>query len=143
MSKKIFGFKTLTDEAVQVIISAVIKRASELEKQVCISVYAAHGSELAFFKMAKAPDLCSQIARDKAYTSACFGVATTDWQSILKDENERVLKGLSGVTRFITFGGGLPIISNGDLLAGIGVSGGSEGHDISCAQSGVDKFQRL
>lgn len=143
MPKGIMNLKVLTDEATEFIISSVLKKAGKLERHVCISVYASHGTELAYFKMTKSPELCSQIARDKAYTSACFGVATTDWREILENEDERVLSGLSQVKGFMTFGGGLPIFMEDDLIGGVGVSGASENEDVMCAQAGVDAFLRL
>lgn len=143
MPRGIITLNILTDEATETIVSSVLKKATELEKRVCISVYASHGAELAYFKMSKSPELSSQIARDKAYTSACFGVATTDWQEILKNENERVLSGLTRVKGFIAFGGGLPVLIDGELIGGIGVSGASENEDVMCAQAGVDAFLRL
>lgn len=143
MPTGITSLKILTDEATEIIISSVLKKASDLERKVCISVYGSQGTELAYFKMTKAPELCSQIARDKAYTSACFGVATTDWQEILKNEDERVLSGLSQVKGFMTFGGGIPILVDGELIGGVGVSGASENEDVMCAQAGVDAFEQL
>ena len=38
----------------------------------------------------------------------------------------------------VVFGGGLPILVNGEKLGGIGVSGGSEDQDIECAKAGLD-----
>ncbi len=143
MPTGIINLKTLTDEATGIIISSVLKKANDLERQVCISVYGSQGAELAYFKMTKSPELCSQIARDKAYSSACFGVATTDWQEILKNEDKRVLSGLSQVKRFMAFGGGIPILHDGELIGGVGVSGASENEDVMCAQAGVDAFAQL
>ncbi|MBN3825238.1 heme-binding protein, partial [Burkholderia sp. Ac-20384] len=40
--------------------------------------------------------------------------------------------------RFVAFGGGLPIVDDGALIGGIGVSGGSEAQDESCARAGLD-----
>ena len=45
--------------------------------------------------------------------------------------------------RMCIVGGGLPIVSNGKVVGGIGVSSGSPEQDLGCAQAGVDAFSLL
>ena len=39
--------------------------------------------------------------------------------------------------RLIVFGGGYPIKENGEVIGGIGVSGGHYKQDMECAQAGL------
>jgi len=39
--------------------------------------------------------------------------------------------------RFVAFGGGLPIVDNGELTGAVGVSGGSEAQDEEIAKAGL------
>jgi uncharacterized protein GlcG (DUF336 family) len=39
--------------------------------------------------------------------------------------------------RLIVFGGGYPIKENGEVIGGIGVSGGYYKQDMECAQAGL------
>jgi len=119
------------------VVSASASKAKDLGVSVCIAVYAASGHEVAFLRLDNAPDMCAGIARDKAYTAACFGQATHAWADLLAAEHTRVLAGLQRVPRFVTVGGGLPLKAEKDLIGGIGVSGGSEEQDIVCAAAGV------
>ena len=48
------------------------------------------------------------------------------------------VQGLVLRARFVAFGGGLPIVESGRLIGGIGVSGGSESQDETCARAGLD-----
>ncbi|MGH8750411.1 MAG: heme-binding protein, partial [Burkholderiales bacterium] len=40
--------------------------------------------------------------------------------------------------RLVAFGGGLPLRFEGQLIGGIGVSGGSEQQDEACAGAGIE-----
>ena len=78
------------------------------------------------------------IAIDKAYTAASFGLPTGAWHAALASHSDAVRQGLVLRPRFVAFGGGLPIVEDGALIGGIGVSGGSEAQDEQCANAGLD-----
>ena len=42
--------------------------------------------------------------------------------------------------RLVIFGGGLPIVSDGQVIGAIGVSGGSEEQDGVCAKAGLERL---
>ncbi|MDX2506031.1 MAG: heme-binding protein [Gammaproteobacteria bacterium] len=81
-----------------------------------------------------------ESARKKAYTSASLGRPT----SVLVDVvvNNPVTEGLRDMNdSILILGGGLPIVVNDELIAGIGVGGAPSGDlDEACAQSGIDKI---
>ena len=78
-----------------------------------------------------------EIAIDKAYTAASFGFATSQWPQILAGD-EALRLGLPLRPRLVVFGGGLPIVeAGGELIGGIGVSGGSAAQDEACARAGL------
>jgi uncharacterized protein GlcG (DUF336 family) len=127
----------LTHDAILTAVSAAAAKANELGRKVCICVNDAGGNRRAFIRMVGAPDLCERIAENKAYTSGIFGVDTKQWDKALANEHPRVLEGLKRLSRFTTFGGGLPIRVDGELVGGIGVSGASENEDELCARAGL------
>jgi len=45
--------------------------------------------------------------------------------------------------RLVVFGGGIPIVVDGENLGGIGVSGGSAEQDEICARAGHDALRSL
>jgi len=91
----------------------------------------------AFLRMPGAFLHSVEIAIDKAYTAASFGFPTSQWMALLADD-EALRIGLAERPRLVIFGGGLPILEAGELIGGIGVSGGSAEQDEQCAQAGVN-----
>ena len=112
-------------------------RAQELDVRVNIAVVDAGGNLTAFLRMPGAPLHSIDIAVDKAYTAASFGLPTSQWSVALLSHSEAVRQGIVRRPRFIAFGGGLPIIEADHRIGGIGVSGGSEEQDEQCAQAGL------
>jgi len=88
---------------------------------VTIAIADAGGNLLAFSRMDNAMLGSIQIAIDKAFTAAFGKRPTGDWK---RDFQAPDMVPLFVHERWITFSGGFPIISNGVLLGGIGVSGG-------------------
>ena len=43
----------------------------------------------------------------------------------------------AGTDMYVTFGGGLPIMADGQCVGGVGVSGGTGEQDTEVAQAGV------
>jgi len=77
------------------------------------------------------------IARDKAWTAATFGISTDTLCGALSHK-EALREGIALRPGVILFGGGLPIIESGAVIGGIGVSGGSEDDDRACAQAALE-----
>ncbi|MDJ0808022.1 MAG: heme-binding protein [Gammaproteobacteria bacterium] len=81
-----------------------------------------------------------ESARKKAFTSASMGRPT----SVLVDAvvNNPSIEGLRDMDdSILILGGGLPIISDEEVIAGIGVGGAPGGHlDEACAQEGIDRI---
>ena len=118
-------------------VQAAIRHATQIGVRVNVSVVDATGVPAAFARMAGAPLHSIDIAIDKAYTAASFGLATSQWHKVLQEHSPAVREGLVLRPRFVAFGGGLPILENGLRIGGIGVSGGSEQEDEAIAQAGL------
>ncbi|MFG5778376.1 heme-binding protein [Comamonas sp. J-3] len=121
-------------------VQAAIWHATQLQVRVNVSVVDAAGLPAAFARMAGAPLHSVEIAIDKAYTAASFGLATGDWQAALQSHSPAVRTGLLQRPRFVAFGGGLPIVEQGECIGGIGVSGGSEAQDSEIALAGLQEL---
>ena len=55
----------------------------------------------------------------------------------IRDSDELLRIGLNQRPRLVLFGGGLPIVADGQRIGGIGVSGGSAEQDEACAHAGL------
>ncbi|CAB3772265.1 cobalamin adenosyltransferase [Burkholderia puraquae] len=117
---------------------AAAQAAERLGVRVNVAVVDAAGLLAAFVRMPGAPLHSIDIAIDKAYTAASFGLPTGAWHDALAAHSAAVRQGLVLRPRFVAFGGGLPIVDDGALIGGIGVSGGSETQDERCARAGLD-----
>lgn len=110
-----------------------IKAAQALDVPVNVAVVDAAGVLAAFLRMPGAPLHSVEIAIDKAYTAASFGLPTSQWTAALQQHSAAVREGIVLRPRFIAFGGGLPIVEQGRRIGGIGVSGGTEEQDEAIA----------
>ncbi|MDI1245248.1 MAG: heme-binding protein [Rhodoferax sp.] len=116
---------------------ASVAYAKALGTAVNVAVVDVSGVLVAFLRMPGAPLHSIDIAIDKAYTAASFGLATSKWQGALQEHSQAVREGIVLRPRFVAFGGGLPILEQGLRIGGIGVSGGSEEQDEAIAQAGL------
>lgn len=98
--------------------------ATEAENQQCpmsMAICDVGGNLIAFHRMDNAMIASVQISMDKAYT-AVFGKMPTGHLSYPFRTGELIP--LHFHERWITFNGGYPVIRDGKIIGGIGVSGG-------------------
>ena len=128
--------RSLHWEVASAIARAAVAHADELGVRIHVSVVDRAGLPLACLRMNGAFLHSQGIAEDKAYTAVSFGFPTRDWLEMLGD-NPRLCIGLPKRERLVVFGGGLPILLDGECIGGIGVSGASEEQDEACAEAGL------
>lgn len=113
----------VTLEAAQELVRRALAHAEKIEKNVAIAVVDDSGFLIAFGRMDAANPAAAQIAIDKAYTAAVSHVATHKWQQIMQDDKPLRIGAPAGVDRLIVFGGGQPIVVDGQVVGAIGSSG--------------------
>ena len=119
-------------------LPAVLAEARSLQVRISVSIVDASGQLIHLAHMDGAPALSRDIAHDKAYTAASFGLATSRWEAELAGAPASVRSGLALRPRMVLFGGGVPVKVDGVVVGAIGVSGASAEQDEQCAQAGVD-----
>ena len=117
-------------------LGAAAQAAQAMGVPINVAVVDACGVLAGFLRMPGAFLHSIDIAIDKAYTSASFGFATSQWMTILAND-EALRIGIVERPRLVIFGGGLPIIERDARIGGIGVSGGSAEQDEECARAGL------
>jgi uncharacterized protein GlcG (DUF336 family) len=127
----------ITFQAAHLALGAAAQAAQALGIKVNIAIVDGSGVLAGFLRMPGAPLHSVEIALDKAYTAASFGVPTSQWHAVLKNHSEAVQKGLPARPRFVAFGGGLAIEEGGHRVGAIGVSGGSEEQDEQVARAAL------
>jgi uncharacterized protein GlcG (DUF336 family) len=104
---------------------------------VAVCVMDIHGNVILKHRMSGAPAFSLEISERKAYTSALVGQRTADISPMVQPGQDLfALMGLSG-GRFCSMGGGAPLTSDGELVAGVGVSGGSVGQDVAILEAAL------
>lgn len=124
-------------EAAHAAVRGAVEWAEEAGIAVNVAVVDAGGNLAAFLRMPGAFLHSIDIAVDKAYTAAGFGLPTAAWHGALAEHSPAVRSGIPLRPRMVCFGGGLPLQHEGQVIGGIGVSGGSELEDEACARAGL------
>ena len=126
----------ISADAAHKALAAAIAHAKELGIDINVAITDRAGVLAGFLRMPGAFLHSIDIAIDKAYTAASFGFPTSGWMNAIKHDDALRI-GLPARPRLVIFGGGLPIVSDGVRIGGIGVSGGSAEQDEECAAAGL------
>lgn len=131
--------RSIDSKTAEKLVTAAAKKAKDMDLAMCIAVTDEAGLMKAFRRMDGAPQLSIDIATNKAYTAAAFGMATHAWHDFIKNDPP-LLHGIVHTDRLITFGGGYPVIEDGELIGAIGLSGGHYSQDMECARAALDSI---
>ena len=71
---------------------------------------------------------------DKAWTVSAFGLGTHIWSEVITDPK---VAQLAHRPRLVAVGGGCPIMDNGQVIGGIGISGGNALQDQEAAEQAL------
>lgn len=125
--------KISSDEA-QRLIAHCVAQVKKNNKAVAVSVCGPEGELIAFIRMDGTSPAASRIAQNKAYTSACDRSDTSKMGERMRGKDNPAFWGDERITGF---GGGVPIIQNGHVIGGLGVSGLPEADDQQLAKEAV------
>jgi uncharacterized protein GlcG (DUF336 family) len=136
MGAKTITKSSITAEAAMDVLRAAEAKAGEIGVPMVIAVVDESGVLKAFTRMDGAPLLSVDLAQDKAYTAAAYGISTDTWFEFIKNDPP-LLHGIVKTPRLVVFGGGYPLQVDGGVVGAIGVSGGHYEQDMVVAQAGV------
>lgn len=119
-------------------IAGSVAKAEELGVPVTIAVADAGGNIVSFDRMDGAALMSASIAQDKAVSVVSFkGLPTHAWTDLFAGDHESVGKGIPLRPGLVIFGGGIPVVADGELIGAVGVSGGSSEEDRAIAEAGA------
>jgi glc operon protein GlcG len=131
ISARSIGLEAGSDAAV-----AAVEEAKALGIAVCAAVVDRAGDLIAYLRMDGAPLVSARFAQDKAWTAAAFRCATDAlWDDI--GDVPALAHGLPKFERVAAFGGGVPIVDDGDIVGAVGISGGTPEQDRAVAEAAV------
>lgn len=135
------GSKMVDLEKAKKLIAAVEERAKEQGKHAVIAVCNAEGNPIAVHVMDGAFLVSYEVAVKKAYTAVAVKMSTMELSALCQPGG--TFYGLQALDKVITFGGGIPLYSDGAIVGGLGVSGGTGEEDHDLALYGAAVFQTL
>lgn len=122
-------------------IDTIVEQALQMKKAAVIAVADAHGELLAFVRMDGAPLSSILVATNKAWTAARERKPTKDIGDKIRHPEKGFDIAFYGDSRFVGWGGGLPIWRNGEVVGAIGVSGLSAAEDVQLATAGIEGLE--
>jgi uncharacterized protein GlcG (DUF336 family) len=128
-------------------VEAAKRKAAEIGVAQTVCVCDEGGYPLALERMDGARITGPQIAWNKAFTAAghkrSTHLFTTPPNGPALPGNEAFGIQLSFEGRFAAFVGGFPIVVNGEVVGGVGLSGGNGEQDTKCALAGLQALKEL
>jgi uncharacterized protein GlcG (DUF336 family) len=104
---------------------------------VALTVIDTHGNVVLTHRMSGAPAFSLELAERKAYTSALIGMSTADLVPLVQPGAELYpLLAVSG-GRYSAMGGGVPLTSGDQVIAGVAISGGTTEQDIAIVEAAI------
>lgn len=127
-------------EDARILIAGAAEKSREIGVPMCIAITDESGQLIAFERMDGGKVTSTTIAIDKAFTAAGAKRATHDYGGA--SQPGKPAYGINSAIggRLMVVGGGLPVIVDGEVVGGIGLSSGTPDQDLACAQAGVDAF---
>lgn len=133
----------LTAVALEQALTSARSEADRLGAKVCIAVVDAGGAPAAFLRMPGTFLVSTELATDKAWSAASFGMSTLELRAMLKGSDSDLREGLLRRPRVTDIAGGIPVSGSGGLLGAVGVSGGSEEEDEQVAHAAARQLEAL
>ncbi|KAL8822479.1 MAG: hypothetical protein Q9191_006785 [Dirinaria sp. TL-2023a] len=128
----------LTLYAAQVASAAAVTKAQQIQVPENIAIVDTSARLLHFQRMPGAKYASIDIAINKAFTAAAFGLPTHVYGEQAKPGMPLFGINNSNEGKFMIIGGGLPIEIDGQLVGAIGCSTGTPEEDRKVAKAGVD-----
>ncbi|MEP0519622.1 MAG: heme-binding protein [Hyphomicrobiales bacterium] len=124
------------------LIAGARAKAEEIGVPMCIAITDESGNLVAFERMDGGKVTSINLAIDKSFTATGIRKGT----HVLGEVNQpgKPAHGISSALggRMVVVAGGLPVLSDGEVVGGIGVSSGSPEQDLKVAEAGIQALNQ-
>jgi glc operon protein GlcG len=127
----------LTHEGARLILDAAVAHAEAMGVPQCIAIVDEGCNLMAFIRMDGARVLSIRSAQRKAMTAATIGKPTGDL-----DPSVEIKLAVATDGDMINLKGGLPIMTEGHVIGGIGVGSGTGDQDLEVAKAALQSFSK-
>lgn len=124
----------------RILMAGAEAHAETIGVPMCIAVTDEAGQLIAFQRMEGGKVTSTTIAIDKAFTAAGAKKATHEYGAASQPGAPAYGINSAIAGRLMVVGGGLPVLWDGQVVGGIGVSSGSPSQDQAVAQAGIDEW---
>jgi glc operon protein GlcG len=126
-------------ERARKVADAASAEAKKNNWTMAIAIVDPNGTLVYYEKMDNTQNGSADVAIDKARSAALFKRPTKAFEDLIANGGDglRYLR----MRAAIPIEGGIPLVIDGKIVGGIGVSGGRSGEDVSCAQAGVEALK--
>ncbi|KOR89489.1 GlcG/HbpS family heme-binding protein [Paenibacillus solani] len=132
----------LTLTAAKKLLEIAEERARQLGLSSDIAIVDEGGNLVAFYRMDNARIAGIDIAQGKAWTSVAMQMPTANLAQTALPGGATYGINTTNQGRLVILGGGIPLIDQGKVVGGIGVSGGTSAQDIDVANAAVQAFEK-
>ena len=137
MGAGIHQFRQIGIEPALRLLEGVRAEAARQGILVAAAVADRGGNTVASARMDGAALGAMTLAVDKAYTAVLWEVPTGEFMSSTQPGGADWGFNTTTGGRVVVYAGGLPIVADGELLGGLGVSGGTGEPDEACARAAL------
>jgi uncharacterized protein GlcG (DUF336 family) len=130
----------LSNEEAKILLAAAAAKARDMGIPMCIAVTDEAGDLIAFDRMDGAKISSISIAIDKAFTAAAARNGTHVYNQLCQPGQPTFGIHITNGGHFSVIGGGLPVVVDGAVIGGIGISAGTAIQDLECAEAAVASF---
>lgn len=132
--------KRLDSDEAQILIEGAAAKAREIGIPMCIAVTDESGHLIRFERMNGGKISSISIATDKAATAAVARHGTHVYNQLCVPGSPTFGIHITNGGHFSIIGGGLPVIVEGGIVGGVGVSSGTAEQDRICAEAAIQHF---
>lgn len=125
----------------ELMLEAALAKAVALGVNMVMTVVDGGGHTVLLKRMDQALVGSIDIAMNKAYTAFAFKLPTDALAEAALPGNSLYGIEQTNQGRVVIFGGGIPLVKNGEVVGAVGVSGGSVEEDITVAKAAVEVFE--
>ena len=139
--RQLGGYRPLDLARAKRLIEAVEAEADRQGKKAVIAVCNAEGNPVAVHVMDGAFLVSYEVAVKKAYTSVAVKMPTIELAKLAQPG--QTFYGLANLEKMVIFGGGVPLMENGRIIGGLGISGGTGEEDHALCEYALSVFDNL
>ena len=133
---------SITLEKANLLIAAVRERAAQMGVKAVVAIADKHANPVSVQCMDDSYIASYDIAVNKAFTVISLKMPTTALKTLATPGGSLYGIQFTNSGRIVIFGGGVPLYDkNGNIVGGLGVSGGSEEQDTALAEYGAEWYK--